>query len=230
MLYSGKKIWLAVDCLVFGYDIEAEDLKVLAFKRKVEPLSGQWSLIGGIVNPEEDLDVAAGRILKQFTGLEGVFLEQLTAFGKSERDPVGRVVSILFWSLIKLDSIQKDLVEEYEAHWYSLAEVPQLVLDHTSMLAHGITHLISNAKRSPLGFELLPEKFTLPQLLRLYEAIYGGKIDDRNFRKKILATGLLIRLNEKDKSSSKKGAFLYRFDQKRYSELAKGGYYLDLLG
>lgn len=230
MLYSGKKIWLAVDCLVFGYDIEAEDLKVLAFRRKVEPFSGQWSLIGGIVQPEEDLQHAAIRVLQTFTGLERVYLEQLTVFGRTDRDPVGRVVSILYWSLIKLDSIKKETAESHDAQWFSLKALPELVLDHGEMLDHGVRKLILTAKNSPLGFELLPEKFTLPQLLKLYEAIIGRKIDDRNFRKKMLDTGLLHKLSEKDKSSSKKGAFLYQFDQKRYNELVKGGYYLDLVG
>lgn len=228
MSYSAEKIWLAVDCLVFGYDIEAEDLKVLAFRRQVEPFSGQWSLIGGMVNANESLENAAGRVLKTFTGLEDVYLEQLVTFGEADRDPVGRVVSILYWSLIRLDALHKEIAAGYEAQWFSVNELPLLVLDHRHMVAFGLKKLISNARNTPIGFELLPAQFTLPQLLHLYEAIYGRKIDDRNFRKKILATDLLVRLPEKDKSGSKKGAFLYRFDHERYRQLAAGGYFLDV--
>lgn len=225
--YSGDKMLVSIDCLVFGYDIQEENLKVLLFQRKVEPFAGEWSLIGGFVNLEEDIITAAKRILKGFTGLEDVFLEQLSTFGKANRDPGGRVVSILYWSLIKLDEIHKDIVNSHGAKWYEISNLPKLVMDHQQMVNLGVEKLLTYAKTRPLGFELLPEKFTLPQLLCLYEAIYGRKIDDRNFRKKILSTELLIRLQEKDKSSSKKGAFLYQFDTVKYHELKRNGYHLD---
>lgn len=227
--YSGDKLLVSIDCLVFGYDIQEENLKVLLFQRKVEPFAGEWSLIGGFVDQNEDLEIAAKRILKKFTGLEDVFLEQLAAFGKAKRDPGGRVVSILYWSLIKLDEIHKDIVNSHGARWFQISELPALVMDHQQMVKLGIEKLLAYAKTRPLGFELLPEKFTLPQLLCLYEAIFGRKIDDRNFRKKILSTNVLIRLTEKDKSSSKKGAFLYKFDAEKYHELKSNGYHLDFV-
>lgn len=227
--YQNEKMWVAIDCLVFGYDLQEEQLKVLVFKREVDPFAGDWSLIGGLVGAEESLDLAAKRILAQFTGLSDVFLEPLGPYGQTDRDPGGRVVSILYWSLSKLDHLNRNLAVDHEAKWVNLDEVPALVLDHQQMLSQGVQKLEQTARMSPLGFELLPDQFTLPQLLSLYEAIYQQKIDDRNFRKKIIATGLLQKLNEKDKSSSKKGAFLYRFNTDRYEELKSKGYNLDLL-
>lgn len=228
-IYSGDKMLVSIDCLVFGYDIKEENLKVLLFQREVEPFAGEWSLIGGFVNLTEDLEIAAKRILKKFTGLEDVFLEQLSTFGKAQRDPGGRVVSILYWSLIKLDEIHKDIVNSHGAKWFKVDKLPNLVMDHQQMVDLGVEKLVTYAKTRPLGFELLPEKFTLPQLLCLYEAIYGREIDDRNFRKKILSTNVLIRLPEKDKSASKKGAFLYQFDAEKYHELRNKGYHLDFM-
>lgn len=227
MTYQHPTMWVSIDCLVFGYDVSEENLKLLLFQRKVEPFAGQWSLIGGFVNENEDLLAGAQRVLKTFTGLDGVFLEQLSTFGKASRDPGGRVVSVLYWSLIKLDSIQKEVVNSHGAGWFDLEQLPELVMDHLDMTQLGIEQLRRNATTTPIGFELLPEKFTLPQLLRLYEGIYGKSIDDRNFRKKILATDVLVRLDEKDKSSSKKGAYKYMFDERKYHELKQRGYHLD---
>ncbi|MEL7146034.1 MAG: NUDIX domain-containing protein [Bacteroidota bacterium] len=229
MSYQAAKIWLAVDCLVFGYDVEEECVKILLFKRTIDPFAGQWSLIGSFVEPEEPVHSAAARILHKFTGLENVYLEQIHAFGRTERDPAGRVVSILYWSIIKLDQIKKDIVQRHHAAWFKLGELPELVLDHEDMVDFGKNRLLQLAERTPIGFELLPQKFTLPQLLRLYESIYGVRLDDRNFRKKMLSTGLLTKLSEKDKSTSKRGAFLYQFAEERYRELSHSGYFMDFL-
>lgn len=228
MTYSAEKMWVSIDCLVFGYDVNAGDLKVLLFQRKVEPFAGEWSLIGGLVNEDENLSDAARRVLIKFTGLEDVFLEQLSTYGKADRDPGGRVVSILYWSLIKLDELHRDIANAHGARWFGLGELPKVVLDHGDMVQLGVEKLVSNAKSSPIGFELLPQDFTLPQLKQLYDAIYGSNIDDRNFRKKILSTSLLIKQDKKDKSTSKKGAFLYQFNAEKYAELKKNGYHLDL--
>lgn len=228
MTYSTQKMWVSIDCLVFGYDVNAGGLKVLLFQRQVEPFAGEWSLIGGLVDEDEHLSDAARRVLIKFTGLEDVFLEQLATYGKANRDPGGRVVSVLYWSLIKLDELHRDIANAHGACWFGLNELPEVVLDHGSMIELGIEKLVSNAKTSPIGFELLPQDFTLPQLKQLYDAIYGKNIDDRNFRKKILSTGLLIKQNKKDKTTSKKGAFLYQFDTEKYTDLKKKGYHLDL--
>ena len=229
MSYQADKIWLAVDCLVFGYDVEEECIKVLLFKRAVEPFIGQWSLIGSFVEEKEHVEHAAARILYQFTGLENVFLEQIKAFGQADRDPAGRVVSLLYWSIIKLDQIKKDTVSSHQAAWFEIGALPDLVLDHQEMVMFGKKKLLQLAERTPIGFELLPKKFTLPQLLRLYQSIYDVHLDDRNFRKKMLSTGILTKLSEKDKSGSKRGAFLYQFDMEKYQELSDSGYFLDLL-
>ena len=228
MTYNHPKILVAIDCLVFGYDTTENNLKVLLFQREVEPFAGEWSLIGGFVNEDEDLSDGAERVLEKFTGLKDVFLEQLSTFGKANRDPGGRVVSILYWSLIKLDDLHRDIANEHGAKWFDLDQLPKLVVDHSEMLKLGTEQLVHNAKSRPIGFELLPEDFTLPQLKQLYDAIYGKSIDDRNFRKKILSTDLLIKTDKKDKTTSKKGAFVYRFDTEKYNELRKQGYHLDL--
>lgn len=219
---------VAIDCLVFGYDVHEEKLKLLLFKRRINPFAGSWSLIGGFVKEEEDILDAARRVLRDFTGLDNVFLEQLTSYGKANRDPGGRVISISYYSLIKLDDIHFDKVREHGAKWLDITEMPDPILDHGDMIAQGLNRLKANARTAPLSFELLPEEFTLPQLLKLYQSIYQKDIDDRNFRKKMLATGLLIKLDKKDKTASKKGAFYYQFDKEEYHELVKRGYYFDL--
>lgn len=228
MTYNHPKMWVSIDSLVFGYDVNDNLLKVLLFQRKIDPFAGSWSLIGGFVEEEEDLLNAAKRVLKNFTGLSGVFLEQLKTFGKAQRDPGGRVVSVLYWSLIKLDELNRDTANANGAKWFGLDELPDIVLDHSQMLTLGRQRLVQKAITHPIGLELLPEQFTLPQLKQLYDAIYERNIDDRNFRKKILSTDILIKTEKKDKSTSKKGAWLYQFDMDRYHELNLNGYYLDL--
>jgi len=228
MTYNHPKIWVAIDCLVFGYDTLENNLKVLLFQRELEPFANDWSLIGGFVNEEEHLSDGAARVLENFTGLKNVFLEQLHAYGNTNRDPGGRVVSILYWSLIKLDKLNREVATNHGARWFDLDELPQPILDHKIMIELGINKLRQNARNYPLGFELLNVEFTLPQLKNLYDAIYGKNIDDRNFRKKIISTDLLIKTEKKDKSSSRKGAFLYIFNTEKYDQLRNEGFYLDL--
>lgn len=228
MTYEHPKMWVSIDSLVFGYDINENVLKVLLFQREIEPFAGHWSLIGGLVEENENLSDAAKRVLKNFTGLSDVFLEQLKTFGEAQRDPGGRVVSILYWSLIKLDEINRDTAIKNGALWFGLDELPRLVLDHEEMLSLGRERLVHKAITHPIGLELLPKEFTLPQLKQLYDAIYTRNIDDRNFRKKILSTDLLVKTQKKDKTTSKKGAFLYQFNMDRYIKLDLKGYNLDL--
>ncbi|SMD32915.1 ADP-ribose pyrophosphatase YjhB, NUDIX family [Reichenbachiella faecimaris] len=219
-----QPILVAVDNVIFGFDGEEEKLKVLLFKRKVEPFAGQWSLVGSFVQPNESAVVAASRILTEFTGLESVFLEQLHCYSSVDRDPGDRVISIAYYSLIQLETYRKKLVEEHEAAWFELHEIPDLVIDHKQMVADALVKLQDNARRRPVGFNLLPPKFTLPQLFKLYQEIYQKEIDDRNFRKKILATDLLEKLDTKDKTTSKKGAFHYQFNKTKYQQLETDGY------
>ena len=226
-LYVQKdKMYVATDCIIFGFD--AGKLKLLAFKRRVEPFLGTWSLIGSFVRMEEDVSVAAKRVLTEITGLDNVFMEQLKAYGLADRDPGYRCVSIAQFALIRIDDYDKELTEKHGAHWFDLEELPELVLDHSQMVEDAMARLKRKARYQPIGFELLPEKFTIPQLQSLYEAIYQKKLDDRNFRKKLMTLGLLIKLNEKDKSSSRRGAFLYKFDYGNYQKLVKSGYNFEI--
>ena len=215
-------VYLAVDCIIFGFD--GNDLKVLLIKRGMEPEIGKWSLMGGFIHKNESIEDGAKRILQKLTGLKNVFMKQLHIFGDVDRDPVARTVSVAYYALINIHDYEKTLVKEHGAHWFRLDEVPKLIFDHKEMMASAIEGLKKDARYSPVRFELLPEKFTLPQLKRLYDGIMGKKHDVRNFSKKILTTGMLIKLKEKDIISSKKGAFLYRFDKKRYKTLKDEGF------
>jgi len=223
---KNDKMYVATDCIIFGFD--EGKLKLLIFKRRVEPLKGSWSLIGSFVKLTENVDQAAKRVLKEITGLENVFMEELKSYGKAERDPGYRSISIGQYALIRLDEYDKELVEKHGAHWYEIEEVPELVLDHNQMVKDALERLKRKARYKPIGFELLPEKFTIPQLQQLYEAIYQKELDSRNFRKKVLSLNVLVKLNEKDKSTSRRGAFLYKFDYKNYQDLLESGYNFEI--
>lgn len=221
-----NKMYVATDCVIFGFD--EGNLKLLIFKRRVKPLMDVWSLIGSIVRHEEDVQDAAKRVLKEFTGLDGVFMEELKSYGKADRDPGARCISIAQYALIRISEYDKELVKRHGADWYDIDEVPELVLDHNQMVKDALERIKRKARYKPIGFELLPEKFTIPQLQRLYEAVYREQLDARNFRKKVLSLNVLIKLNEKDKSTSKRGAFLYKFDYKNYQKLLKDGFNFEI--
>ena len=214
-------ILVAVDCIIFGFD--REGLKLLLFKRKVEPFKDEWSVIGSFVKPDEDVKEAASRVLHEHTGLEHLFMEPLGCYGAADRDPGARVISQAYFSLIRLGEEELKKTETHQAHWFGMDAIPSLILDHNNMVNNALEKLKRKARYRPIGFELLPEKFTLPQLQELYEAIYQRELDRRNFRKKILSMDVLKKLDEKDKSNSRKGAFLYRFDKVRYTEMVEKG-------
>lgn len=216
------KMYVATDCVIFGFD--EGNLKLLIFKRRVKPLMGVWSLIGSFVRIDEDVQDAAKRVLKEITGLDGVFMEELKTYGKADRDPGYRCISIAQYALIRIGEYDKELVKRHGADWYDIDEVPELVLDHNQMVNDALDRIKRKARYKPIGFELLPEKFTIPQLQRLYEAVYREKLDSRNFRKKVLSLNVLIKLDEKDKTTSRRGAFLYKFDYKNYQKLLKEGF------
>ncbi len=220
------KIHVAVDCIIFGF-LENQ-LKILLLKRNFEPGMGKLSLIGGFVKEEESLDDAAARILYDLTGLKNVFLEQLYSHGKIDRDPGERVISVSYYALLKVQDLDHDHVKKHGARWCNIGECQELIFDHNEMVVGALHRLRRMTKSQPIGFELLPRKFTIPQLQMLYEAIYQKTFDNRNFRKKLLAMDVLEKLETKDKSSSKKGAFLYRFDKKRYNKLHQDGFLFDL--
>jgi ADP-ribose pyrophosphatase YjhB (NUDIX family) len=207
---------LAVDCIIFGFN--ENQLELLLIHRGFEPQKGSWSLMGGFVQNEEDLDSAASRILKRLTGLDDIYMEQVATFGKVSRDPGGRVVSVAYYALIRKDYYDEGLVGEYNAQWFPLTDLPHLIFDHQEMAKKALGKLRQRIRTGPIGFNLIPEKFTLPILQSLYEAILGGPLDKRNFRKKIAALDILVKLKEKDHNSSKRGAYLYRFDRDKYNE------------
>ncbi len=226
-LYQIKeKMYVATDCIIFGF--QEGKLKLLVFKRRVEPLKGEWSLIGSFVRLDEDLEYAGQRVLRETTGLENVFMQQLKSYGKKDRDPGYRCISIAQYALIRIDDYDEELVEEHGARWYEIDHLPLLILDHNEMVHDALLQLKQNARYKPIGFELLPEKFTIPQLQTLYEAIYQRELDARNFRKKVLSLNVLEKLEEKDKSTSKRGAFLYKFNYENYQKLLKSGYNFEI--
>ncbi len=222
------KILVAVDAIIFGFNENEFDLKLLLLKRNFAPEKGKWSLMGGFVSPEESIDHAAQRVVSQLTGLDNVYMEQLYAFGDINRDAGGRIISVAYFSLLKINEHDSNLVKKHGASWISINELPELIFDHREMVSKALRKLRIRARTQPIGFELLPDKFTIPQLQRLYEAIYQLPFDKRNFRRKLLAMGLLEKLDEKEKETSKKGAFYYRFNQTKYEELLEKGFNFDL--
>jgi 8-oxo-dGTP diphosphatase len=221
-----NKLYIALDCIIFGFD-EGE-LKLLLIKRNFEPAKGQWSLIGEFMDEAESLDEAAYRILSNLTGLKDVYMSQLYSHGDVNRDPGARVISVSYYSLINIQNHDAQLVKDNFAHWRPLSKLPPLIFDHSDMVDMALKRLRKEAKVKPIGFELLPQKFTLPQLQSLYEAIYSKSLDKRNFRKNMLSMGLLEKLDEKEKENSKKGAYYYQFNEQKYRELSAKGFYFNI--
>jgi ADP-ribose pyrophosphatase YjhB (NUDIX family) len=228
-LYSKHTRYLvAVDCIIFGYDILEKELKLLVIKRSFDPGKGSWSLAGGFVEENESLDEAAGRILRSLTGLEIIYLKQSYSYGRINRDPGARVISTAYFALITIRDINHELTEQNGAHWRSISKLPDLIFDHSEMVKKALVDLHDQIKVKPVGFELLPEKFTLVQLQDLYEAIYQKSVDRRNFRKKILSMGIIEKQDEKERETSKKGAYYYKFNKERYERLKENGFYFNL--
>lgn len=221
-----QKHLVALDCIIFGFD--EDELKILLIKRDFEPAKGRWSLMGGFLDSDESLDESAQRILYKLTGLENVYMQQIYSFGDVTRDPGERTISVAYSALIKIKDYDKSLVQRFSAQWHPVSKIPELIFDHNKMVSEALKTLRGKARYKPIGFELLPGKFTLPQLQSLYEAIYQKKFDKRNFRKKILATTLLLKHEEKDKKGSKKGAFFYSFNKKKYQILESEGFNFEI--
>lgn len=212
---------VAVDCIIFGFD--GENLKILLVQRNFEPKKGEWSLVGGFVNGEETLDDSANRVLNSLTGLENIYLEQLKTYSELEREPTARIISVSYYALINADENIK-INEKYSAKWFDLKQFPTLIFDHNIMVENAVTRLRYRASTQPIGFELLPEKFTMKDLQSLYEAIFDEKYDKRNFISKINSMDILVKTDEKDMTSSRKGSFLYRFDKEKYHKKLSQGY------
>jgi len=215
------KTLLAVDCIIFGFD--KKNLKILLIKRDFEPERGRWSLMGGFLQPTETLDEAANRVLTHLTGLDNVYMEQLRAYSALDRDPVDRTVSVSYYALINITEETK-LNDNFSAKWFDINEAPNLIFDHNTMISHAMSRLRHRAGTKPIGFELLPEKFTMKQLQTLYETILGEKLDKRNFINKINGLDILLKTEEKDMKSSRKGSFLYMFDEVKYNAKVSDGF------
>jgi 8-oxo-dGTP diphosphatase len=216
-----EQYYIAIDCIIFGFD--KGSLKLLLIKRNFKPCKGKWSLMGGFLRPDESLGQAAQRILNQLTGLKDIFLEQLHTYGEIHRDSAGRVISAAYFALIDANNYIEIENKNYTARWFDFNAAPKLIFDHDQMVVDAHKRLKEKSITHPIGFELLPEKFTMPQLQKLYEAINQAGFDKRNFRKKMFSFNILKRLEEKDKAGSKKGAYLYTIDKEKYDQMLKEG-------
>ena len=211
-----SKVWLSVDCIIFGFD--EGKLKVLIGKRQMDPGRGEWRLYGGFVAADESVDDAASRTLYELTGLRNLFMRQVGAFGNVDRDPGERVVSIAYYALINVKDYDEELRLQHGVKWVDINEIPQLYSDHNEMVRKARKLMQQKLAQEPVGFRLLPSLFTLTQLQNLYEAVNGAELDKRNFRKRIKEMDFIEKTELVDKASSKRGAFLYRFNKRAYNE------------
>lgn len=221
--YQYPRPALAVDCVVFGLDVS--DLKVLLIQRRLEPFQHAWALPGGFVHIDETIDAAARRELAEEAGVTDVYLEQLYTFGALQRDPRERVVTVAYYALAKLsDHRIRAATDAIGVGWFGLDDLPTLAFDHSEILTTATQRLRGKVRYEPVGFELLPARFSLTQLQRLYEIILGCELDKRNFRKKILSMELLVETDELERGVRHRAARLYRFDRRRYDKLSRSGF------
>jgi 8-oxo-dGTP diphosphatase len=225
--YEYPRAALTVDCVVFALD--DEDLKVLLIQRDLPPFEGDWAFPGGFVRLDETLDEAARRELKEETGIENVFLEQLYTIGDLDRDPHERVVTVAYYVLVKLSDHQvQAATDARNAAWFAIEDVPSLAFDHEKILTLAHDRLRGKVRYQPIGFELLPAKFTLRQIQHLYEVVLDRSLDKRNFRKKILSMDILVELDEVETDVAHRAARLYKFDRRKYKRLTKQGFNFEI--
>ncbi len=214
---------ITIDCVIFGFD--KGSLKVLLVEHAEGISKGKWALPGGWIKEEESIDNAAHRLLRELTGLDNIYLEQLKAFGDPDRFPLGRVITIGYYALIKIEDYNITAgFTASDAKWYDVADIPELIYDHNKIINFSLKQLRNRVKQAPIGFNLLPEKFTLLQLMQLYEQILGIEMDKSNFRRKVLRMKLLEALDEKQQDVSHRAAKLYRFDHAIYKKLTEKGF------
>lgn len=216
---SNPKFHVAIDCIIFGFS-EGE-LNLLLLKRNFQPAMGEWSLMGGFVQENESIDDAAKRVLHELTGLDNIYMEQVGSFGAIDRDPGERVISIAYYALININEYDREPVQRHNASWINLNELPNLIFDHPQMVERARNLMQQKVSVEPIVFNLLPDLFTLSQLQGLYEAIYGETIDKRNFRKRVADMDYIEKTDKIDKTGSKRGAALYRFNAKVYHKTPK---------
>ncbi len=218
-----------VDNVIFGFD--EEGLKILLIKRGEEPFLDSWGLPGYFVYQDENLDAAANRVLEELSGLKDVYLEQVKTFGSVDRHPAGRVITVAYYSLVKISDYELSASSSSiarKAKWFSIPKVSELPFDHSEILEACFNRLKRRVRTRPVGFELLPPKFTLTELQHLYESILETKLDKRNFRKKILAMNLLVNLEETQEGVAHRPARLYQFDRVKYEDLFSKGFNFEL--
>ena len=226
--YKHQKPSVTVDCVVFGLD-DAQKLKVLLIQRGIAPYKDSWALPGGFVRLDESIEAAAVRELKEETGIDKVFLEQLYTFGAIDRDPRDRIITVAYYALINIgEYIVKAQTDAKNAKWFSVKDLPTLAFDHEKILTVAKQRLKGKLRYQPIGFELLPIKFTLTQLQRLYETVLEEKMDKRNFRNKILKMKLLVDVGEMQAGVYHRPAKLYQFDKKRYQQLKQVGFNFEI--
>jgi len=218
---------LSIDCVIFGFDNKG--LEVLLIRRAIDPFRGEWALPGGFVLKDEDIDNAAKRILTDTSGIEDIFMEQFYVFGDIDRYPERRVITIGYYALVSPDKYNLHPgLDTSEVNWFPYDQIKKLPFDHNKIINTALGKLRIRVRRQPIGFELLPQKFTLPKLQLLYESILDTKLDKRNFRKKLLKMNLLSKLEEKEKDNVRRAANLYKFDKKNYKKLINKGFNFDL--
>ncbi len=225
--YNGQEqFYVSVDCIILGF--KDDKLYLLVSKRKFAPLAGHDTLMGGFLRSDENLSDTVSRVVYEYTGIQNVYMEQVGVYGDINRDKGERVVSIAYYALINLELFDEELCKIHNARWEPLESIGALIFDHNQMLTDTLEILRKKTATQPIGFNLLPDKFTLPQLQSLYEAIYQTTLDKRNFRKKILEMDFLEKQEDKDKSNSKRGAFYYKFDEEKYQKALQKGFFFSI--
>jgi 8-oxo-dGTP diphosphatase len=227
--YEFERPGLTVDCVIFGLDLDEETLQLALVERALKPFAGCWAVPGGFVRRGESLEEAALRELREETGISDVFLEQLYTFGAPKRDPRGWVVSVAYYALVSPD--QHHLIASTDARraaWFPVTKLPKLAFDHDEIVRTALQRVRGKLTYAPIGFELLPEKFSIRQLQKVYEIVLGRKLDNRNFRKKIFSLDVLRELNETQQGVAHRAARLYKFDERKYKQLTRQGQQFEL--
>ncbi|MCK9401874.1 MAG: NUDIX hydrolase [Chitinophagaceae bacterium] len=215
LVQSYPKVPLTVDCAIFGF--EESKLKILLIKSDLEVFEGRYTLLGDMVRDNEELDAAAYRILKERTGMNDVFLDQVRAFGHPNRHPGGRVITVAYCSLLNINHHELK-IHDNELNWHTVANLNEMAFDHMEIVDYCYAWLQKRIQEHPLGFNLLPEKFSLRELQNLYEAILGVTLDRRNFRKKFASMDLLIDIDEMEQDVPHRPGKLYKFNFEKYEK------------